>query len=195
MARRILIIQGHPDPAPDHFGHALADAYAAGARAAGHPVRQIAIAGLDFPVLRTADEWSRGTVPPDIADAQEAMLWAEHLVIVWPLWLGGMPALLKAFLEQVFRPGFAIRGERARGEWTPLLKGRSAHILVTMGMPALIYRWYYRAHGLRSLERNILGFCGIGPIRETLVGSVEAASPARRQRHVDRLTQLGRQGR
>jgi hypothetical protein len=27
-----------------------------------------------------------------------------------------------------------------------------------MGMPAAVYRWFYRAHSLKSLERNILGF-------------------------------------
>ena len=42
-----------------------------------------------------------------------------------------------------------------------------------MGMPATLYRWYFRAHSIKSLERNILGFVGIGPIHETLVGMVE----------------------
>ena len=71
--------------------------------------------------------------------------------------------LLKAFLEQALRPGFAF-DESSRMP-RKLLKGRSARIVVTMGMPAFVYRWYFGAHGLRSLERNILGFCGIRPIR------------------------------
>jgi hypothetical protein len=59
-----------------------------------------------------------------------------------------------------------------------------------MGMPAFVYRWYFGAHGLRSLERNILGFSGIGPIRESLVGMVEGAA-ARRARWLERLRALG----
>lgn len=187
MARRILIILGHPDPDPHRFCRALAEAYAAGAQAAGHAVRQIAIGDLEFPVLRTAGDWSRGGVPAAIAEAQEAIRWSNHLVIVWPLWQGGMPALLKAFLEQVFRPGFAVDRDRK-----PTLKGRSAHILVTMGMPAFVYRWYYRAHSLRSLERNILGFCGIGPIRETLIGRIGAGGPERHRRLLDRVSRRGK---
>jgi putative NADPH-quinone reductase len=118
---------------------------------------------------------------------------ADHLVIFYPLWMGTMPALLKAFLEQVFRPGFAY-SEKAEGKgWNRLLKGKSARIVVTMGMPALIYRWYFGAHSLRSLERNILGMCGIGPIRESLIGMVEGGN-ARREKWLDRMYALGRKG-
>ncbi len=193
MGKRIAIIDGHPDPEPGRFGHALAQAYAEGALAAGHEIRRVDIAALDVVFLRSARSWESDAPTPDIAAAQEAIGWAEHLVIVYPLWLGAMPALLKAFFEQAFRPGFAIaKGKRTM--WPGLLNGRSARIVVTMGMPALLYRWYFLAHSLRSLERNILRFSGIGPIRETLIGRVEA-SAERRARWLDRLRALGRAGR
>jgi putative NADPH-quinone reductase len=101
-----------------------------------------------------------------------------------------MPALLKAFLEQAFRPGFAIGRGGAGSSWKKLLTGKSARVVVTMGMPALVYRWFFRAHSLKSLERNILGFVGIGPIRETLIGTVEA-SAASRERWLAKLRALG----
>ena len=85
---------------------------------------------------------------------------------------GSMPALLKAFLEQVLRPGFAFGAAERRGMPKKLLAGKSARIVVTMGMPAFFYRLYYRAHSLKSLERNILGFVGIKPVRVTLLGNV-----------------------
>ena len=104
-----------------------------------------------------------------------------------------MPALLKAFLEQIFRPGFAFElTDPARGKMRKLLKGKSARVIVTMGMPAFIYRWYFGAHGLRSLERNILGFCGIASIKESLVGMVEAMSDAKREKWLATLSALGR---
>ena len=81
---------------------------------------------------------------------------AEHLVIGYPLWLSTRPGLLKAFLEQVFRPGFALAKADAGQMGQKLLTGKSARIVVTMGMPAWVYRWYFRAHSLKSLERNIL---------------------------------------
>jgi flavodoxin-like protein len=92
MAQRITIIQGHPDPAGDRFCHALADAHAVGAEAAALEVRPIEVAKLGFPLLRTQAEFEKGAPPPQVAAAQEAIRWAEHLVIVYPLWLEMMPA-------------------------------------------------------------------------------------------------------
>jgi putative NADPH-quinone reductase len=79
--------------------------------------------------------------------------------------------------------------------WPGLLVGKSARIVVTMGMPAFVYRWYFLAHSLRSLERNILRFCGIGPIRETLFGMVEGVSPAKRAAWLEKMRAFGRAGR
>ncbi len=104
--------------------------------------------------------------------AQADIAWAEHLLLIFPLWLGDMPALVKGFLEQVARPGFAFRAAGSNPFGRKQLKGRSARVVVTMGMPALAYRWYFRAHSLNALERNILGFVGIAPIHETLIGMV-----------------------
>ena len=175
----IAIVQGHPDPAAGHFCHALADAYASAAEAAGHAVRRIDVARLDFPWLKSKTEFDTGTLPAALAEAQSAIAWAGQIVFVYPLWLGGMPALLKAFLEQVARPGFAFE-KTPRGSWTPALGGKSARVIVTMGMPAPVYRWYFRAHGLKSFARNVLHFTGIRPVRSTLIGSVESLDEARR---------------
>lgn len=194
MARRVVIIQGHPDAAPERLCRALASAYERGARAAGHDVRRIDVATLDFPLLRSQGEWEGGRVASDIATCQEDIAWAEHLVILYPLWLGTMPALLKGFLEQVLRPGFAVGGKAAGSAWTQHLTGRSARIVVTMGMPALVYRWYFRAHSLKSLERNILKFVGIKPIRETLFGMVAAGDDAKRKAWLEKMEALGRAG-
>jgi putative NADPH-quinone reductase len=192
MPRRIVLIQGHPTPGGGHFGHALADAYARGAAAAGHELRRISVAELDFPLLRSKQEWDHGPVPPTLVPAQQAIAWADHLVLLYPLWLGTLPASFKGFLEQVLRPGFAIDSQQ--GRFAKRLAGRSARVVVTMGMPAFIFRWYFGAHGLKSLERNILKFCGIAPIRETLVGSVEAVGDAKRRKWIARLEALGRAG-
>jgi len=194
MGKRIALIQGHPDPAGEHFGHALAAAYERGAREAGHEVRIIDVARLDFPLLHNAREWEWKPVSDFIGDAQRTIAWAGHVVIFFPLWLGDMPALLKAFFEQALRPGFAIGKAEPGRMWKKLLKGRSARIVVTMGMPAFFYRLYYRAHSLKSLQRNILEFCGISPVRTTVIGMIEGRAGARAA-WLAKMSVLGRLGR
>lgn len=183
----IALIEGHPDADPLRYCHALADAYAEGGISGRHDVRRIAIAGLDFPLLRTRVQWAEEPAPSSIAQAQQAIAWAQHLVFIYPLWLGDMPALLKGFLEQVARPGFAVQeGARPRG----LLTGRSARLVVTMGMPTLAYRVYFGAHSVKSFERNILGFSGVRPIRRTLIGNVEGSHRSR-DRWLQTMFELG----
>lgn len=194
MSRRIAIIQAHPDAAGGRLCHALAQAYADAARDAGREVRVIDVAQLDFPLLRSQKDWQQGEVPAGLRPAQDCIRWADHLVFFFPLWLGDMPALLKGFLEQIARPGFAFAHVEGNPLGKKLLTGRSARVVVTMGMPALVYRWIFRAHSLRSLERNILGFVGIAPIHETLIGGVEGLGEAGVQRWRDRLAALGRAG-
>ena len=185
--KKILIIDAHPDPDRGRFIHALADAYAQGARTGGHEVRRLELATMDIPFLRSRADWTDGEPTPPIIAAQEAIRWAEHIVFLYPLWLGDVPALLKAFLEQVARPGFALgKGTMPK----PLLKGRSARLVVTMGMPAIFYRFYFGAHSVKSFERNILKFVGIKPVAHTLVGNVEGDAETRR-RWLDTMIDLG----
>lgn len=194
MASRIAIIQGHPDAAPERFCRALADAYAAGAARAGHEVRRIDVAAMDFPLIRNQAQFERGSPPAAIAAAQETLQWADHWVIVYPLWLGDAPALFKAFIEQTFRPGFALRYREGRLP-EGLLKGKSARVIVTMAMPALVYRFFFFAHGLRNLKRNILNYAGVRPVRATLIGSIKGMDREAGEKWLAQVETLGSQAR
>src|SRR6516165_7780546 len=92
MPRRVAIIQGHPDPAGNRFCHALADAYAEGAVLGRHEVARIEPAKLDFPILRTQRDFETGDIPEVLTPARDAIIAAQHLLIIFPLWHGTMPA-------------------------------------------------------------------------------------------------------
>jgi putative NADPH-quinone reductase len=193
--RKVLLIDGHPDQREERFIHVLARHYASGAQQAGHAVRILRVASMQFPLLAQAEDFRDGQAPAPIREAQQALLWADHIVILYPLWLGSMPALLKGFFEQLLRPGFAFGQGAGKRLPRKLLKGKSARIVVTMGMPAAYYSLVYRAHSLRSLKRNILAFCGIGPVRSSLIGMVEGSANARRVAWLRRMELLGAQAR
>lgn len=193
MAQKILIIDGHPDPARAHFCHALADAYVGGAMNAGKETRLITLAELPLDVLRTAAEFANPPTSAPIVSAQADIVWADHLVLVFPLWLGGAPALLHAFLEQIARGAFfaATEGPGIRSKF----KGKSAHLIVTMGMPALAYRLFFHAHGVRNIMSGVLGFAGFGPVRMTLFGAIESVKPHQQHARLEHVRALGRDGR
>ncbi|MDO8702003.1 MAG: NAD(P)H-dependent oxidoreductase [Undibacterium sp.] len=194
MSKRILLIQGHPDDSQPHLCHALEIAYGRGAESAGHEIKRINVAALDFPLLRSEQEWQNGQLPSTLIESQDAIRWAEHIVLFFPLWLGDMPALLKGFLEQVARPGFAFSRDAKNPMAAKGLTGRSARLVVTMGMPASLYRWYFKAHSIKSLERNILGFVGIAPVNDTLIGMTGNMKSTMTEKWMSRLEKLGKKG-
>jgi len=195
MKKSITILQGHPDKAGGHLCHALAEAYKEGAEGAGHKVRIVDVAALEFPLLCSRNEWEKDDTPAGLLDAQKAIFDADHIVIVYPLWLGSMPAVLKAFFEQILRPSLNKSGKDNPWDWRKMLKGRSARVIVTMGMPAFIYRWFYRSHGLKVLERNILAFVGISPIRASVIGLADMMKPPRQEKLFTKMKVLGRKAR
>ena len=70
------------------------------------------------------------------------------MLLIFPLWLGTAPALVKAFLEQVMCPGVAFSYQKHGAK--KLLAGRSAHLVVTMGnaglaLPGILFQpWHKR---------------------------------------------------
>jgi putative NADPH-quinone reductase len=199
MARQIkhvVIIQGHPDPESRHFCHALADAYSAGARQAGHHVDVIDVARLDFPLARSRDDLEYRPAPKAIRLAQDMLARSDHVVLFYPVWNGAMPALLKGFLEQTFRSSFIFPdvkpGERlgfsSYFSQRKALAGKSGRVVATMQMPAFVYRWCFHPHP----EKNTLKVSGISPIRESLIGLVEAGDGRRRKRWLSKIGDLGR---
>ena len=190
MPKTILIIQGHPDPARGHLCHTLADAYAEGAEKAGHTVLRIEVSSLDFPLMRSQQDFLHSGLPDGLAEAGAALMKAEHVAIFFPIWHGTMPAFFKGFWEQILRPGFAF-SYQDRGFPAGHLTGRSARVVVTMGMPALAFRLWFLDAGLAVLRNNMLRFTGMGPVRATRLGMVEGASEARRQGWLEKMRTLG----
>jgi putative NADPH-quinone reductase len=192
MTRTVCIIQGHPHGAGKHLCHAIADAYADGAQAARADVRRIDLGNMKIPLLRDPADFS--DAPPDeIVAAQTVIRDSQHIVVVYPLWLGTMPAVVKAFFEQLCRHGFALKAD-PEGEWPKqMLKGRSARVIVTMGMPSAAYKLMFGAHGVRGFESGILGMAGIKPIRETLVGGVGDLNRNESEAILARIRRLGKE--
>jgi len=191
MTRRICILDGHPDTSGTHFVDAICDAYARGAQWAGHSVERINIGQLDYGFLRRADDF--GAPPPEpVFSEREKIATADHVVIAYPLWLGTMPAALKSFLEICACDGFML-GEPEHEGGFPVgrMKGKSARLIVTMGMPGIAYKLLFGAHSLKATEKGILRIAGFGPVRHSIFGMVEGLSDTARARILSSVEKLG----
>ena len=184
---KIAIIVGHARKGS--FCEALAKAYEEGARAGGHEVGLFVTSRMKFdPVLHFGYEKEQ-PLEPDLKAAHEAVFAADHLVFVFPLWLGTLPAIFKGFLERILISGNIA--EMKQGKFLKPLKGKSARVVMTMGMPGFVYRWYFGAHSLKVLKRNILKFLGVSPVRSTIFGYVQGVGQEKRETWLEQMAVLG----
>lgn len=186
----VVVVVGHSQSGT--FCEALGEAYRRGAEQGGHTAKLFVTSRMVFdPILHVGFKQVQ-PLEPDLQAAHDAMTKADHLVLIFPLWLGTLPAIFKGFLERVLQPDLV---EPAREhKFSQVLKGKTARVIVTMGMPGLIYRWYYGAHAVRMLRRNILNFMGVAPVWTTIFGSVEGG-PEQRLSWLRQVETLGKMAR
>jgi NAD(P)H dehydrogenase (quinone) len=190
--RKIMIVVGHPQH--NTLCGGLGEAYQSAAQAAGHEAALFKLADMKFdPILH---EGYRRIQPlePDLDAAYKALSGCDHLVLIFPLWCGDMPALMKGFIERMLQPDLLIaRGNLEHAMNWAIFTNKTARIIMTLGMPVSIYRFWYGAHALKLLSRNILQFIGIKPVRHSLFGMVDSAKPETRDRWIEQVRQLGGQ--
>jgi putative NADPH-quinone reductase len=186
---KVAIIVGHVKDGS--FCEALGNAYLSGATTSGHEAQLFVTSKMQFdPILH--EGFARvQPLEPDLQAAHDAIMAADHLVIIFPLWLGAFPAILKGFLDRVFQP--ELFAASAQGKFPKPLRGKSVRVFITMGMPGFVYRWYYGAHALRLLKRNILHFLGVGSVRSTIHGMIEGVSHDTRKHWLAEAEVMGRE--
>jgi len=186
---KILIINGHPDA--ESYCFALHAAYKRGALQSGAEVRDLVVRELQFNTNLQFGYRKRTELEPDLLGAQELIRWAEHLVVIHPVWWGSVPAQFKGFLDRVFLPGFFFRKKPGVStSWEKLLTGRSARIIYTLDTPWLFW-WLAGRPAFNALKWITLGYCGVSPIRGTALGIVRLSTPEKRAHWLEKVERLG----
>ncbi len=187
---RILVLTGHPRK--ESLCGALADRYADGAEASGHSVRRIALSDLPLDLVPLDYRAPPSEQPAWVGEVQQAIVWAEHVVITAPLWWGDVPAALNHLFERTLLPGFAFQYRTAGSGWDRHLTGRSIRLILTMDTPPIVFRWLWGWPLIRRLRRQVFSFCGLKPAPVTLFGTVRASTAQKRESWLSAVEALGR---
>src|SRR5450759_1397950 len=133
---KIAIVVGNP--MTDSYSEALGEAYKRGAESGGHAVTLFALARMNFDAILREGYRRLQPLEPDLVVAHDALLACDHMVFVFPLWCGDMPAIMKGFFERVLQPDLLkIQESGGKASWK-IFKGKSARVIMTMGMPGVI---------------------------------------------------------
>jgi len=188
--KKILVINGHPNK--ESFNAALFVSYIKGAQEADAELKQINVIDLPLENYLRHDYASKIEIGPEIKNVQDDITWADHIVIFHPIWWSGMPAILKCFFDIVFLSGFAYRFTSTSPLPIKLLKGKTAHIIVTLDTPVFIYRYFFGAPGINQLKSRILAFCGISPTKVTYFSPIRTTTLEKRQEYLNKAYNLGK---
>lgn len=187
--KKILIINGHPNLSS--FNFALAEAYKNGADDSKASVETITIANLDFnPNLKFGYQ-KRTELEPDLIESWAKIQRADHLVLIHPVWWGGLPAITKGFIDRLFLPGMAFQYRENSVWWDKLLKGKTAHIITTLDQPGWYYRLFFGRPSVNQLKKSTLEFCGIKPVKVSYIGIVKTADKIQREKWLQKIYNFG----
>lgn len=188
----VMIALGHPRVGS--FNHALAEAIGDALRNDGHHIwsHDLYAEGFD-PVLRDAELQRGCELTGAMRQHCEELANAEGLVIVHPSWWGQPPAVMKGWVDRVFRPGVAYRFEETEpgvGEPVGLLKAGRALVVNTSNSPRP-QDWGGLGDPLETWWRNtVLRMCGVNDVLHLLLAPVNTSSDAQRAGWLDEVRRL-----
>lgn len=188
--KKIVIINGHPDK--ESYNHALGERYKKGALSGEREVKEILLSDMQFNPVLPYGYRKRIELEADLSDAWEKIRWADHLVWIYPLWWGFIPASLKGFIDRLFLPGFTYQPQSGSPFPRPLLKGKTAEIICTMDTPVWYYKYVLGPKATQILKKSIFAFCGLKNIRTTYLAVIKSSTEEQRQKWLEKVENLGR---
>ena len=185
-----LIIFAHPNPTS--FGSAICRELQRLSEAKGNTVQLRNLYETGFnPIFsaRDIETIDGGDLPDDIKTEQMYVAAADHITFVYPVWWGGMPAIMKGYIDRVFSYGFAYSYDES-GVKT-LLAGKRGSIICTTGASNEEYEKSGIHAAMRLIADDVIfGFCGIEPTKILFLGNVAGVSRETREKWLSQLQEF-----
>jgi len=184
---KVFIIYAHPFEGS--FNKAILDNTLEGLKHAGHEYELIDLNGEGFNPVLTREELAKYPageyLDPKVGEYLAMIKNAEHLIFIFPIWWGDVPAILKGFFDKVL---LKIHTYDFKGKWPQgKLKGRSATVISTMNSPKIFYNLVGKAPIKHTVINGTLKLCGIKPVKWIEFSQVVSTSKIKRERMLDRV--------
>ena len=180
-----LILNGHP--LSPSFSGAVANRYAETLEQRGIKVRRLDISEMTVPEMTTRKP-ANAELTGDVSKFWEAMVWADHVMVVHPLWWGSMPAKLKALFDIGLQSGSAYRYVANKPLPLGLMAGRSARLVVTSDTPNWFMASFYANAHFRTVSNQILKFVGFKPVHISHLSVLRGATSAHLEKLLTRIS-------
>lgn len=187
--KKILIINGHPDK--ESFNFALSDAYKKGVESSNAELSIVNIRELEFNPNLQYGYRKRTELESDLLKVQELIKWADHLVWIYPVWWGSVPAIMKGFIDRVFLPGFAFKKRESSVWWDKFLTGKTARLNCTLDQPAWFYKWFNNSPSHNAMKKLTMHFVGVKKVRITAIGPLRLSKAEFREKWLKKIEKLG----
>ena len=188
--KKVFILLGHPDK--ETYSGAMAESYEKGALESGHEVRRTNLGEVDFdPILHKGYKEIQ-ELEPGLKKIQEDIKWADHVVIVYPNWWNTMPALLKGMFDRMYLPGFAFNFDKETKKLIPLMKGKSARVVVVAGTNSPFKTRLLYGDYTNEIKDGILKFAGFSPVKISAFGPCERCSVEKKEDWKKEVYELGK---
>ncbi|MCF6303070.1 MAG: NAD(P)H-dependent oxidoreductase, partial [Devosiaceae bacterium] len=145
MKKRILLLNGHP--VAKSFIEQICVSYQVGAKEAGHDLRIMNVAEMDFDIDLDTGHRAKKALEPGLIEFQNNLGWCDHFVLAHPLWWGSVPAKTKGVIDRAMLPGFAFSFEEGASTPVRLMKGKSAQVIITSDISNWFDKFLYRFIG------------------------------------------------
>jgi len=129
---------------------------------------------------------------PDLIDAQNKLKWANHIVWIYPVWWGSVPAIMKGFLDRVLLPGYAFKKREGSVWWDKYFTGKSSRIFCTMDQPTWYYTVFNRSPSHFAMKKLTLNFIGIKSVRIKAIEPLRLSKEEFQNQWIKKIEKLGK---
>ncbi|MGE5381757.1 MAG: NAD(P)H-dependent oxidoreductase [Methylocystaceae bacterium] len=158
---KALVLFGHPNP--NSYNGAVRDAVVTELQNTGAEVKVKDLYQMNFNPLLTVNDFQQlhaGSPPEDVKSEQDAISWADMIIMVSPVWWMSVTSMLRGYIDRVFSYGFAYQYTATGPQG--LLTGKRGLLITTSGSNQQADQHTRMTDTIRyTFTGGFFGFCGI----------------------------------